>query len=197
MTTIKIVERMQSTRKSFRLVRSSRCRLTLGLVSRNDLKRSASMDQLRNPGYSYDDARTPTAPFHPGSSEFIPSHGRAASSSVLQSRPRRTNPSASAGAMLAPPLSRANSSSSSKQNFQPASVTFLPGFPNLGEAGPLPPNTLPGQAARSVWSRFVGHMEALLDSIRALRLDQFEANLRGFWMTLSPDEKEVCHSPSL
>lgn len=158
----------------------------------NDLKRSISMDQLRAPGFSYDDARTPTAPFHPGSSDFQPSHSRAASSSVLQSRSRRqvaSGPSFS--------LPRSNSSQGASKHAQQPAVTLLPGFPHLSEAGPLPANTVPGQAARSVWAKFTVHMEALLDSVKALKLDQFEMRLRSFWAGFSPEEKDVCHSPSL
>jgi hypothetical protein len=52
-------------------------------------------------------------------------------------------------------------------------------------------------AAREVWGWFVDHLDALLDSIRSWRCDQFEMHLRQFWSSLSGNHREVVHAPAV
>ncbi|KAL7411737.1 hypothetical protein BDY24DRAFT_416661 [Mrakia frigida] len=54
------------------------------------------------------------------------------------------------------------------------SVISLPGYPSLFNAGPLPSNTPPGRAARTVWIKFNAHLDALMEAVRNLRFDVFE-----------------------
>ncbi|KAG9052819.1 hypothetical protein FS842_009204 [Serendipita sp. 407] len=77
------------------------------------------------------------------------------------------------------------------------SIRQLPTFPKieeaLGNAGASPQ----GVAAREVWRWFEDHLDALLESTRALRFDQFEMHLRSFWSNLSGDHREVVHAPAV
>ncbi|KAI5124971.1 hypothetical protein M0805_007397 [Coniferiporia weirii] len=76
-------------------------------------------------------------------------------------------------------------------------VRDLPGFPDIEEA--LGPDSASphGLAAREVWQWFEDHLNALLDSVRSFRFDQFEINLRSFWSSLSGDHREVVHAPAV
>ena len=48
-----------------------------------------------------------------------------------------------------------------------------------------------------VWLKFNGYLDRLLDSVRDLRFDAFEAELRSFWLGLSSAEKETCQGSFL
>jgi regulatory factor X len=77
------------------------------------------------------------------------------------------------------------------------SVRQLPSFPSLDEAvGPSSTSTQ-SIAAREVWNWFQDHLDALMDSIRAFRFDQFEMNLRSFWSNLAGQHREIVHAPAI
>lgn len=166
------------------------------------------MADMRTPSQNnFDDLKTPTALFHPdvasshASSGLGPTHNFGGPSHSKQSTPPLVN---------APPPARSSNSSGMKsrarshtttsyglhQPIDRPSVVSLPNYPALSEAGPLPAHTIPGRAARSVWIKFNIHLDSMLDSVRALRFDQFEQQLRSFWH-LPDDEREVCHAPSM
>ncbi|EKM59063.1 uncharacterized protein PHACADRAFT_25186 [Phanerochaete carnosa HHB-10118-sp] len=76
------------------------------------------------------------------------------------------------------------------------SVRHMPHFPNIEEA--LGTSTSPqGIAAREVWSWFQDHLDALLESIRTYRFDQFEMHVRTFWSSLTGAHREVVHAPAV
>jgi len=41
------------------------------------------------------------------------------------------------------------------------------------------------------------HLDALLDSVRFFRFDQFEMHIRSFWANLSGNHREVAHAPAI
>jgi hypothetical protein len=41
------------------------------------------------------------------------------------------------------------------------------------------------------------HLDALLDSVRFFRFDQFEMHIRSFWTNLSGNHREVAHAPAI
>ncbi|EJD01155.1 uncharacterized protein FOMMEDRAFT_169330 [Fomitiporia mediterranea MF3/22] len=92
-------------------------------------------------------------------------------------------PTASAAAFMGPAQMR--------------SVRELPGFPDIEEALGPDSSSPHGIAARDVWRWFEDHLNALLDSVRNYRFDQFELNLRSFWSSLSGDHREVVHAPAV
>ncbi|KDQ64519.1 hypothetical protein JAAARDRAFT_166855 [Jaapia argillacea MUCL 33604] len=80
---------------------------------------------------------------------------------------------------------------------QPLSVRHFPHFPSIDEAllaGSTSPQTI---AAREVWAWFQDHLDALLDSVRSFRFDQFEMNVRTFWSNLTGNHREVVHAPAV
>lgn len=80
---------------------------------------------------------------------------------------------------------------------QPISVRHLPHFPSIEEA--IGPNSASTQsiAAREVWGWFQDHLDALLESVRSFRFDQFEMHLRTFWSSLAGGHREVVHAPAI
>lgn len=80
---------------------------------------------------------------------------------------------------------------------QVISVRDLPNFPKIEEALGTDPASSHGTAARQVWCWFEDHLDALLDSVRTFRFDQFELNVRTFWTSLSGDHREVVHAPAV
>ena len=77
------------------------------------------------------------------------------------------------------------------------SIRNLPNFPKIEEALGSDSTSPHGTAARQVWRWFEDHLDALLESIRAFRLDQFEINVRTFWTSLSGDHREVVHAQAV
>ncbi|KAG8799319.1 hypothetical protein FRC17_007162, partial [Serendipita sp. 399] len=77
------------------------------------------------------------------------------------------------------------------------SIRQLPTFPKIEEALGNAGSSPQGMAAREVWRWFEDHLDALLESTRALRFDQFEMHLRSFWSNLSGDHREVVHAPAV
>ncbi|KAI0776088.1 hypothetical protein BD413DRAFT_260416 [Trametes elegans] len=78
-----------------------------------------------------------------------------------------------------------------------ASVRQLPNFPSIDEAVGANSTTPQSIAAREVWQWFQDHLDALLESIRTYRFDQFEMHLRTFWSTLTGAHREVVHAPAV
>lgn len=77
------------------------------------------------------------------------------------------------------------------------SVRQLPSFPSIDEAVGINSTSSQSIAAREAWNWFQDHLDALMDSIRAFRFDQFEMNLRSFWSNLAGQHREVVHAPAI
>jgi len=86
---------------------------------------------------------------------------------------------------------------SSPTNSSSPSIRLAPQFPSIEEAIGTHSTSPEGVAAREVWGWFVDHLDALLDSIRSFRTDQFEMHLRQFWSSLSGNHREVVHAPAV
>jgi regulatory factor X len=82
-------------------------------------------------------------------------------------------------------------------HLQTLSVRHLPNFPSIDEAIGPQSSSPHGVAAREVWRWFEDHLDALLESVRSFRFDQFEIHLRTFWASLSGDHREVVHAPAV
>ena len=78
-----------------------------------------------------------------------------------------------------------------------SSIRLAPQFPSIEEAIGTNSTSPEGVAAREVWGWFVDHLDALLESIRGWRCDQFEMHLRQFWSSLSGNHREVVHAPAV
>lgn len=79
----------------------------------------------------------------------------------------------------------------------PVSVRQFPHFPSVDEAVGANSTSPHGMAAREVWGWFQDHLDALLESVRAFRFDQFEMHLRTFWSNLSGNHREIVHAPAI
>ena len=77
------------------------------------------------------------------------------------------------------------------------SVRQLPSFPSIDEAVGANSTTPQSIAAREVWNWFQDHLDALLESVRTFRFDQFEMHLRSFWSSLTGPHREVVHAPAV
>jgi regulatory factor X, other len=77
------------------------------------------------------------------------------------------------------------------------SVRQIPQFPSIEEAVGANSTSPHGMAAREVWGWFQDHLDALLESVRLFRFDQFEMHLRTFWSTLGGHHREVVHAPAI
>ncbi|OBZ76593.1 Transcription factor RFX3 [Grifola frondosa] len=80
---------------------------------------------------------------------------------------------------------------------QSISVRHMANFPSIDEAVGAGSTSPQGAAAREVWRWFQDHLDALLDSIRSFRFDQFELHLRTFWSSLNGAHREVVHAPAV
>jgi regulatory factor X len=80
---------------------------------------------------------------------------------------------------------------------QHASVRHMPHFPSIEEAIGSSSASPQSIAAREVWGWFQDHLDAVLESARAFRFDQFEMHLRSFWSSLSGNHREVVHAPAI
>ncbi|KZV72171.1 hypothetical protein PENSPDRAFT_576605 [Peniophora sp. CONT] len=82
-----------------------------------------------------------------------------------------------------------------------STVRQLPHFPSieeaLGGANANPSNSAHAVAAREVWSWFADHLDALLESVRYSRFDQFEMHVRSFWSNLQGTHREIVHAPAI
>lgn len=77
------------------------------------------------------------------------------------------------------------------------SVRQMVNFPSIEEAVGVNSTSPQGAAAREVWIWFQDHLDALLDSMRSFRFDQFEMNIRTFWSNLNGPHREVVHAPAV
>ena len=81
---------------------------------------------------------------------------------------------------------------------QSMSVRQMPHFPSIEEAlGSSSSTSAHSVAARELWGWFMDHLDALLDSVRFFRFDQFEMHIRAFWGNLSGNHREVAHAPAI
>ena len=76
------------------------------------------------------------------------------------------------------------------------SVRQIPNFPSIEDAV-ANSTSAHGVAAREVWDWFLDHLDALLDSARSFRFDQFEMHLRTFWTNLNGHHREIAHAPAI
>ncbi|THG95807.1 hypothetical protein EW026_g5911 [Hermanssonia centrifuga] len=140
----------------------------------------------------FPDEKTPTA-----TSLLSQAQGRPGSSSFPVQAPirRHTGPT---DAPLAVP-SPANGPESVPMMTAPQgmSVRHMLHFPNIEEAVGVNSTSPQGIAAREVWAWFQDHLDALLESMRAFRFDQFEMHVRTFWSSLNPPHREVVHAPAI
>lgn len=77
------------------------------------------------------------------------------------------------------------------------SVRQFPHFPSIDEAVGASSTSTHGIAGREVWNWFLDHLDALLESMRTFRFDQFELHLRTFWSNLAGNHREVVHAPAI
>ena len=74
----------------------------------------------------------------------------------------------------------------------------MPHFPSIEEAlGSTSSASSHSVAARELWGWFMDHLDALLDSVRFFRFDQFEMHIRSFWTNLSGSHREVAQAPAI
>lgn len=76
------------------------------------------------------------------------------------------------------------------------SVRQFPNFPSIEDAVANSTSS-PGMVAREVWTWFQDHLDALLETIRTFRVDQFEMHLRTFWTSLNGVHREIVHAPAI
>lgn len=79
---------------------------------------------------------------------------------------------------------------------QALSVRQLPHFPSIEDAVGAS-STHHTVLAREVWDWFQDHLDALLESMRSSRFDQFEMHLRTFWTRLVGQHREIVHAPAI
>ena len=77
------------------------------------------------------------------------------------------------------------------------SVRQMLSFPSIEEAVGVNSTSPQGLCAREVWTWFQDHLDALLESVRNFRFDQFEMNVRTFWTSLNGAHREVVHAPAV
>jgi len=80
---------------------------------------------------------------------------------------------------------------------QPVSVRHFSHFPSIDDAVGSNSTSPHAIAAREVWGWFQDHLDALLESVRSFRFDQFEMHLRTFWSGLGGSHREVVHAPAI
>ncbi|KAG5643952.1 hypothetical protein DXG03_009303 [Asterophora parasitica] len=79
---------------------------------------------------------------------------------------------------------------------QALSVRQFPHFPSIEDAVGAS-STHHTVLAREVWNWFQDHLDALLESVRSFRFDQFELHLRTFWTSLGGQHREIVHAPAI
>lgn len=125
---------------------------------------------------------------------------RPPSSSFPSQAPIRRHPGPNDGPLAVPSQSPPEGAVSLPMMASPPhviSVRHLPHFPNIEEALGANSTSPQGIAAREVWSWFQDHLDALLESIRTYRFDQFEMHVRTFWSSLTGAHREVVHAPAV
>ena len=98
--------------------------------------------------------------------------------------------------LSAPSPSNAASPSAYLSSSQTLSVRQLPHFPSIEDAVANSTSTH-GIAAREVWGWFIDHLDAILESVRTFRFDQFEMHIRSFWTNLNGVHREIVHAPAI
>lgn len=83
------------------------------------------------------------------------------------------------------------------QPHQHLSVRHMPHFPSIEEAVGSGSASAQSIAGREAWGWFQDHLDAVLESTRSFRFDQFEMHLRGFWSTLTGAHREIVHAPAI
>ncbi|KAF8165338.1 hypothetical protein B0H34DRAFT_762477 [Crassisporium funariophilum] len=122
-------------------------------------------------------AQRPSGTFPPHAS--IRRHPQQEPNLTLQSH---SSPTPNSGSYLSP-----------QQNL---SVRQFPHFPSIEDAVANSTSSH-GVAAREVWGWFQDHLDALLESVRSFRFDQFEMHLRTFWTNLNGHHREIVHAPAI
>lgn len=124
---------------------------------------------------------------------------RSASSSFPTQAPIRRHPGTADGTLAVPSQSPAEGTVPLPVMSTPQamSVRHMISFPSIEEAVGVHSTSPQGAIAREVWAWFQDHLDALLDSMRSFRFDQFEMNIRSFWSNLSPTHREVVHAPAI
>lgn len=77
-----------------------------------------------------------------------------------------------------------------------ASVRQFANFPSIEDAV-ANSTSAHGMVAREVWNWFQDHLDALLESLKTYRVDQFEMHLRTFWTSLNGVHREIVHAPAI
>jgi regulatory factor X len=129
----------------------------------------------------------PTSTFPPQAS--IRRHAQQEPGLAVQSH---SPPSAAAAAAANP-----NNPTPYLASQQPLFVRHFPHFPSVDDAVGSSSTSPHSVAAREVWGWFQDHLDALLESVRSFRFDQFEMHLRTFWSSLGGNHREVVHAPAI
>ncbi|KAF8640134.1 hypothetical protein AX17_001370 [Amanita inopinata Kibby_2008] len=147
-----------------------------------------------------------TAPFSQEMSEKTPTAATLLSQVQASQRPTasfphqasiRRHPNQESGLMVQSHSPVGSNSMMYGTSQSPLSVRQLSSFPSIDEAVGTNSTSSHSIAAREVWNWFQDHLDALMDSIRAFRFDQFEMNLRSFWSSLAGQHREVVHAPAI
>lgn len=109
----------------------------------------------------------------------------------------RRHPQQEPGLTVQSHSSPSNNSVAYLPSQQPISVRQFAHFPSIEEAVGANSTSPHGIAAREVWGWFQDHLDALLESVRSFRFDQFEMHLRTFWTSLGGHHREVVHAPAI
>jgi regulatory factor X, other len=140
----------------------------------------------------FPDEKTPTA-----ASLLSQAQQRPASSSFPVQAPIRRHPGTTDGSLTIPSQAEGSVPLPVAATPQALSVRQMLNFPSIEEAVGANSTSPQGVAAREVWGWFQDHLDALLESMRAFRFDQFEVHIRTFWSNLSPPHREVVHAPAI
>ncbi|EGO01895.1 hypothetical protein SERLA73DRAFT_85891 [Serpula lacrymans var. lacrymans S7.3] len=123
--------------------------------------------------------------------------GRPSNNSYPSHASIRRHPSQPDPGLAVQPNSTSGGSGNFVSNQQTLSVRHMVQFPSIEEAIGSNSTSPHSIAARDVWGWFQDHLDALLDSVRSFRFDQFEMNLRNFWSNLNGTHREVVHAPAI
>ncbi|GBE79452.1 hypothetical protein SCP_0206520 [Sparassis crispa] len=163
-----------------------------GPSSGNSKRNSLNLSNgAKNPNI-FTDEKTPTA-----TSLLQQAQARLPGSNFPTQAPIRRHASQPEGTITVQPSSAVGGAVPLIALNQPISVRQMPHFPSIEEAIGANSTIPQGIAAREVWRWFEDHLDALLESIRSFRFDQFELNLRTFWSNLNGSHREVVHAPAV
>ncbi|KAI0045297.1 hypothetical protein FA95DRAFT_131200 [Auriscalpium vulgare] len=168
-----------------------------GASSGNVSKRNSLVleNGLKSPALYAEDLlsdKTPTAASLLAHAQAEPRAGSFPPQATIRRRPGQD------GSMPVSSQPTASASGSYLNSQQPTSVRHMPHFPSIEEAiGSNSSMSSHSVAAREVWEWFLEHLDALLESVRFFRFDQFEMHVRSFWTNLSGNHREVVHAPAI